>query len=263
MGQIASAAKQQRKAMKHRLRNVAAMSALRTAIRKARNALGVGAPDSSALVHHAISVIDSAVTRGILKRKTASRYVSRLARRNARAVPLPARATSTTSALELTASQAMPTTHAELVTAESQLRAVCPPGDPKQRTTFLDAARILLCKELRTTMRPSGSGAIANNRMGAFTRAVNVGVVALADEIRVHIHTKDVNRQARFRDIARELRTGLLIQPPNLVFDVRAAPRAADLLYFEASWRPSDFATEDLSRVEAAAALLSSIRPRI
>jgi ribosomal protein S20 len=33
------------------------------------------------LVKQAVSIIDSAVTKGILKRRTASRYVSRLATR--------------------------------------------------------------------------------------------------------------------------------------------------------------------------------------
>ena len=35
----------------------------------------------SSLVKRAVSIIDSAVTKGILKRRTASRYVSRLATR--------------------------------------------------------------------------------------------------------------------------------------------------------------------------------------
>ena len=86
MANIASAEKQNRKMIKHRARNRAAMAALRTAVKKARNAVDGKAEDAAALVKRAVSVIDSAVTKGILKRGTASRYVSRLQTRN-RAAP--------------------------------------------------------------------------------------------------------------------------------------------------------------------------------
>jgi small subunit ribosomal protein S20 len=75
---ILSAEKQNRKMMKHRTRNRAAMAALRTAVKKARNAVDGKTADSAALVKSAVAIIDSAVTKGILKRGTASRYVSRL-----------------------------------------------------------------------------------------------------------------------------------------------------------------------------------------
>jgi small subunit ribosomal protein S20 len=75
---IASAEKQNRKMIKHRARNRAAMAALRTAVKKARNAVDGKAEDAAGLVKQAVSIIDSAVTKGILKRGTASRYVSRL-----------------------------------------------------------------------------------------------------------------------------------------------------------------------------------------
>jgi len=76
---IASAEKQNRKMIKHRARNRAAMASLRTAVKKARTAVDSQAKDASDLVKEAISIIDGAVTKGILKRNTASRYVSRLA----------------------------------------------------------------------------------------------------------------------------------------------------------------------------------------
>jgi small subunit ribosomal protein S20 len=82
---IASAEKQNRKMIKHRTRNRAAMATLRTAVKKARTALDSKAGDAAALVKEATSIIDSAVTKGILKRNTASRYVSRLASRSIRA----------------------------------------------------------------------------------------------------------------------------------------------------------------------------------
>jgi small subunit ribosomal protein S20 len=75
---IASAEKQNRKMIKHRVRNRAAMATLRTAVKKARTAVDGKAQDAQSLVKEAVSIIDSAVTKGILKRGTASRYVSRL-----------------------------------------------------------------------------------------------------------------------------------------------------------------------------------------
>ena len=78
MANIASAEKQNRKMIKHRARNRAAMATLRTAVKKARTAVDGRAEDAAGLVKEAISIIDSAVTKGILKRGTASRYVSRL-----------------------------------------------------------------------------------------------------------------------------------------------------------------------------------------
>ena len=79
MANIASAEKQNRKMIKHRARNRAAMASLRTAVKKARTAVDDRTNEAASLVKEAVSIIDSAVTRGILKRRTASRYVSRLA----------------------------------------------------------------------------------------------------------------------------------------------------------------------------------------
>jgi small subunit ribosomal protein S20 len=78
---IKSAQKQNRKMIKHRARNRAAMASLRTAVKSARTAVDSKAANASDLVKKAVSVIDSAVTKGILKRQTASRYVSRLSTR--------------------------------------------------------------------------------------------------------------------------------------------------------------------------------------
>ena len=83
MANIASAEKQNRKMIKHRARNRAAMATLRTAVKKARTAVDDRSNDAASLVKEAVSIIDSAVTKGILKRRTASRYVSRLATRTA------------------------------------------------------------------------------------------------------------------------------------------------------------------------------------
>jgi small subunit ribosomal protein S20 len=81
MANIASAEKQNRKMIKHRARNRAAMASLRTAVKKARTAVDERTTEAPSLVKEAVSIIDSAVTKGILKRRTASRYVSRLSTR--------------------------------------------------------------------------------------------------------------------------------------------------------------------------------------
>ncbi len=83
MANIRSAEKQNRKMIRHRARNRAAMASLRTAVKSARAAVDTKAADAAKLVKAAVSIIDSAVTKGILKRQTASRYVSRLASRRA------------------------------------------------------------------------------------------------------------------------------------------------------------------------------------
>ena len=85
MANIKSAQKQNRKMIKNRARNRAAMASLRTAVKSARTAVDSKAPNASDLVKKAVSIIDSAVTKGILKRQTASRYVSRLSHRTAAA----------------------------------------------------------------------------------------------------------------------------------------------------------------------------------
>ncbi len=63
MANIASAEKQNRKMIKHRARNRAAMASLRTAVDDK-------SADAVKLVKSAISIIDSAVSKGILKRRT-------------------------------------------------------------------------------------------------------------------------------------------------------------------------------------------------
>jgi len=78
---IKSAQKQNRKMIKNRARNRAAMGSLRTAVKSARSAVDSKAANATELVKKAVSIIDSAVTKGILKRQTASRYISRLAGR--------------------------------------------------------------------------------------------------------------------------------------------------------------------------------------
>jgi small subunit ribosomal protein S20 len=80
-----SAEKRNKQMIKRRTRNRAALSALRTAVKKARSAIDGKAENAGELKKAAISKIDKAVTKGVLKKETASRYVSRLASRRAEA----------------------------------------------------------------------------------------------------------------------------------------------------------------------------------
>jgi len=76
-----SAEKRNRQAQKRRARNRTVMSSLRTAVKKARTAIDDEADNATELRKQAISKIDRAVSKGVLRRQTASRYVSRLASR--------------------------------------------------------------------------------------------------------------------------------------------------------------------------------------
>jgi small subunit ribosomal protein S20 len=81
MANIRSAQKQNRKMIKNRARNRAAMAKIRTAVKKARTAVDAKSGEAGAALKAAVAIVDSAVTKGILKRRTASRYVSRLTTR--------------------------------------------------------------------------------------------------------------------------------------------------------------------------------------
>ena len=75
-----SAKKRIRQTAKRTLRNRALRSATRTAIKKLRILLKQGASENLKTAYPGVQkVIDKAVTKGILHRKTAARYKSRLA----------------------------------------------------------------------------------------------------------------------------------------------------------------------------------------
>lgn len=78
MANIASAQKKNRQMIVNRARNRAAMSTVRTAIKKARAAVDAKSAEAAALVKAAISTVDKAATKGLIKKNTAARYVSRL-----------------------------------------------------------------------------------------------------------------------------------------------------------------------------------------
>lgn len=77
-----SAEKRNRQTPKRTLRNRLALGAMRTALKKARVALDGKSADAGALVKQAVRAIDKAVTKGVLQKRTASRLISRLTRRN-------------------------------------------------------------------------------------------------------------------------------------------------------------------------------------
>lgn len=80
MANTKSAEKAARQAIKHRTRNVALRSRLRTAIRKASDATAAGKKEQAgAAVKDAQPVIDAMVSKGLIHRNKAARHKSRLA----------------------------------------------------------------------------------------------------------------------------------------------------------------------------------------
>ena len=80
MANTKSAEKAARQAVKHRASNVASRSRLRTAIRKATDAVASGNKENAtSAIREATPVIDSMVNRGLIHRNKAARHKSRLA----------------------------------------------------------------------------------------------------------------------------------------------------------------------------------------
>jgi small subunit ribosomal protein S20 len=77
-----SAEKAARQAEKHRARNVALRSRMRTAVRKVTTAIAGGNKETAASSYQqAVPVIDSLVSKQIIHRNKAARHKSRLAAR--------------------------------------------------------------------------------------------------------------------------------------------------------------------------------------
>lgn len=85
MPNIKSVVKDVKKSRQNRLRNIAAKSALKTYVKKARTAIADGSSDASVAVKLAVSCIDKTAERGIIHRNAASRRKSRLMKRAAKA----------------------------------------------------------------------------------------------------------------------------------------------------------------------------------
>jgi len=76
-----SALKRHRQSLKRRARNMSVKSAIKTAIKKVRDAINEGkAEDAKAALVKATRLLDKAVSKGILHRGNASRRISRLSR---------------------------------------------------------------------------------------------------------------------------------------------------------------------------------------
>lgn len=84
MAQHKSAEKRHRQNLKRTERNGAIRSRMRKAIRTARAAADNGDENKGSLFDIAIREVNRAASRNILKKRTASRYVSRLTRAAAR-----------------------------------------------------------------------------------------------------------------------------------------------------------------------------------
>ena len=82
MANTASAEKAARQAKKHRARNVALRSRMRTAVRNVTTALAGGNKEAAKSSYQtAVPVIDSLVSKQIIHRNKAARHKSRLAAR--------------------------------------------------------------------------------------------------------------------------------------------------------------------------------------
>ena len=79
MARHKQALKRHRQNLKRRERNRAVISNLRGIVKKARASIATGKPDEAAL-KDATMAFDRAVSKGALKKRTASRRISRLAR---------------------------------------------------------------------------------------------------------------------------------------------------------------------------------------
>jgi small subunit ribosomal protein S20 len=79
MANTKSARKRAEKSEQQRAANRQARSRMRTAVKKARQALDAGSADAAQAVAEAISVVDSSAGKGMVHRNTAARTKSRLA----------------------------------------------------------------------------------------------------------------------------------------------------------------------------------------
>ena len=82
MANTKSAEKAARQAVKHRIRNIALRSRMRSALRKVTAAIATGNKDSARKTYQeAVPMIDTLVTKQIVHRNKAARHKSRLAAR--------------------------------------------------------------------------------------------------------------------------------------------------------------------------------------
>ncbi len=83
-----SVIKRHRQSLKKRTRNIDTKSRIRTLIKKARQAIDAKNQETASLQLRAVDkALGKAVSKGIIKRNTASRWLSRLSRSAARMTP--------------------------------------------------------------------------------------------------------------------------------------------------------------------------------
>lgn len=86
MPNIKSVVKDVKKSRSNRLRNIAAKSAIKTYVKKAKGLIEAGEPEQvQSAVKQAVSIIDKAVERGIIHKNAGARRKSRLMRQANRA----------------------------------------------------------------------------------------------------------------------------------------------------------------------------------
>ncbi|MFC5557654.1 30S ribosomal protein S20 [Ureibacillus thermophilus] len=85
MANIKSAIKRVKTNKKANVANSSAKSAMRTAVKKAEQAIASGADNAQELVIQATKALDKAVSKGIIHKNAASRKKSRLAKKLAQA----------------------------------------------------------------------------------------------------------------------------------------------------------------------------------
>src|ERR1700747_1032682 len=79
-----SVIKRHQQSLKRRTRNIETKSKLRTLVKKARQAIESKNQDTALHIRAVNQALDKAVSKGIIKRNTASRWLSRLSRSVAR-----------------------------------------------------------------------------------------------------------------------------------------------------------------------------------
>jgi small subunit ribosomal protein S20 len=80
---VPSAEKRNRQRLRRRARNLMHLTRVRTFVKRVNAALGPGGPADKAadLLKQAVKAIDQAAQKGVIKRQTASRHISRLTKR--------------------------------------------------------------------------------------------------------------------------------------------------------------------------------------
>ena len=78
MANTRSAEKRNRQAQKRRARNVQVRTTLKTAVKKAREAIAKGEATAKQTVEGALRALDKAASRGIIHRNAAARRISRM-----------------------------------------------------------------------------------------------------------------------------------------------------------------------------------------